>query len=70
MSKLNGMQIFELLSDVNDNLIVESVSPALLAGGATGAVAGLTGGAGVSSAGTVGATAAKGGFAAWLVRGG
>ena len=70
MSKLNGMQIFELLSNVSDHLIVESVSPALLAGGATGAVAGLTGGAGASSAGTVGATAAKGGFAAWLVRGG
>ena len=64
MSKLNGMQIFELLSNVNDNLIAESVAPALLAGGATGAVAGLTGGAGASSAGTVGATAAKGGFAA------
>ena len=32
MSKLNGMQIFELLSDVNDNLIVESASPTLLAG--------------------------------------
>lgn len=70
MSKLNGMQIFELLSNVNDNLIAESVAPALLAGGATGAVAGLTGGAEASSAGTVGAAAAKGGFAAWLVRGG
>lgn len=70
MSKLNGMQIFELLSNVSDHLIVESVSPALLAGGATAAAAGLTGGAEVSSAGTVGATAAKGGFAAWLVRGG
>ena len=70
MSKLNGMQIFELLSNVSDHLIVESVSPALLAGGATAAVAGLTGGTGASSAGTVGATAAKGGFAVWLVRGG
>jgi hypothetical protein len=70
MSKLNGMQIFELLSNVSDHLIVESVSPALLAGGATGAVAGLTGGAGASSAGTVGAAAAKGGFAAWLAKGG
>lgn len=70
MSKLNGMQIFELLSNVNDNLIVESVAPALLVGGATGAVAGLTGGACASSAGTVGATAAKTGFAAWLAKGG
>lgn len=70
MSKLNGMQIFELLSNVNDNLIVESVAPALLVGGATAAAAGLTGGAGVSSAGTVGATTAKGGFAAWLAKGG
>ena len=40
MSKLNGMQIFELLSDLNDNLIVESVAPALLVGGATAAAAG------------------------------
>lgn len=79
MSKLNGMQIFELLSDVNDNLIVESVSPALLAGGATGAVAGLTGNAGASSVtgsvpaaagSTVAGTAAKTGFAAWLAKGG
>ena len=70
MSKLNGMQIFELLSDLNDNLIMESVAPALLAGGATGVVAGLTGGAYASSAGTVGATAAKGGFAAWMAKGG
>ena len=70
MSKLNGMQIFELLSNVSDHLIVESVSPALLAGGATGAVAGLTGGAGASSAGAVGAATAKGGFAAWLAKGG
>lgn len=70
MSKLNGMQIFELLSDLNDSLIVESVAPALLTGGATGAAAGLTGGADASSAGTVGATAAKGGFAAWLAKGG
>ena len=70
MSKLNGMQIFELLSDLNDNLIMESVAPALLAGGATGAVAGLTGGAYASSAGTVGVTAAKTGFAAWLAKGG
>ena len=70
MSKLNGMQIFELLSDLNDNLIMESVAPALLVGGATGVVAGLTGGAYSSSAGTVGATAAKGGFAAWLAKGG
>ena len=65
MSKLNGMQIFELLSNVSDHLIVESVSPALLAGGATGAAAG------VSSAGTASATAtAKAGFGAWLAKGG
>ena len=65
MSKLNGMQIFELLSNVSDHLIVESVSPALLAGGATGAAAG------VSSAGAASATAtAKAGFGAWLAKGG
>ena len=63
MSKLNGMQIFELLSDVNDNLIVESASPTLLAGGATAAAAGA------SSAGTA-SVAAKTGFAAWLAKGG
>ena len=65
MSKLNGMQIFELLSNVSDHLIVESVSHALLAGGATGAAAG------VSSAGAASATAtAKAGFGAWLAKGG
>lgn len=42
MSKLNGMQIFELLSNVSDNLIVESTPPALLVGGATAAAAGVT----------------------------
>ena len=69
MSKLNGMQIFELLSDLNDNLIVESVAPALLAGGATAAAAVVTAGAKASSAGAVSATA-KTGLGAWLAKGG
>ena len=68
MSKLNGMQIFELLSNVSDNLIVESVSPALLVGGATGVAAGAAVGAG-ETAGTATATA-KVGFGAWLAKGG
>lgn len=66
MSKLNGLQIFELLSNLNDDLIVESVSPALLAGGATGVVAGLT----ESGVGTASANAAKTGLGAWLAKGG
>lgn len=69
MSKLNGMQIFELLSNVNDNLIVESVAPALLVGGATAAAAGVTVGVKTSSAGAASATA-KTGFGAWLAKGG
>lgn len=68
MSKLNGMQIFELLSNVNDNLIVESVAPTLLVGGATTAAAGLTGAASTSA--SAGAAAAKAGFGAWLAKGG
>ena len=40
MSKLNGMQIFELLSSVNDSLILESCAPLITAGGtAAGATA-------------------------------
>ncbi len=69
MSKLNGMQIFELLSNVNDDLIAESVAPDLLAGGATAAAAGATAGAKASSAGAA-TVAAKTGFAAWLAKGG
>lgn len=65
MSKLNGMQIFELLSDVDDSLIAESVAPALLVGGATVGAASMAG-----TLNTTASTAAKTGFGAWLAKGG
>lgn len=71
MSKLNGMQLFALLSDVNDHLITESISPVLMAAGA-GAGAALDAMPGqehlFSLSGTE--TAAKAGFGAWLAKGG
>ncbi len=80
MSKLNGMQILELLSDVNDSLIIESVPAAWLAGGgAVTAAAGVTEVLNTASTTTVTATttatatattAAKAGFGAWLAKGG
>ena len=75
MSKLTGRQIFELLSDVNEGLILESVDPALLTAGGALATAGAAGGTylgGASGSGTVTATAsaAKTGLGAWLAKGG
>ncbi len=73
MSKLNGMQLFELLSDLNDNLITESVSPALLAGSTAAAatsISEIVGGASAGAAGTTASAAAKVGFGAWLAKGG
>ncbi len=65
MSKLNGMQIFELMSDMDDSLIAESAaSVAFLASTAVGTAA---------VAGTMSTTAAapaKAGFGAWLAKGG
>ena len=58
MSKLNGLQIFALLSDLNDGLIVESVAPALLTGG------------GVASHSVGSGSTIKRGFGAWLAKGG
>ena len=73
MSKLNGMQIFELLSNVNDSLIEESVAPALLEGGAAATAVTLseiTGGASSGTVGTAASAAAKTGFGAWVAKGG
>ena len=58
MSKLNGLQIFALLSDLNDGLIVESVAPALLTGG------------GVASHSVGSGSTIKRGLGAWLAKGG
>ncbi len=73
MSKLSGMQIFELLSDVNDSLITESISPILTT------AAGTTAGAAAKS--TVdpstlyripapNAPSVHAGFVGWLAKGG
>ena len=58
MSKLNGLQIYALLSDLNDGLIVESVAPALLTGG------------GIASHSVGSGSTIKRGFGAWLAKGG
>ncbi len=65
MSKLNGMQIFELMSDVNDNLIAESAATAVLLGSAAAGTAAMAG-----SMSTSAAAPAKAGFGAWLAKGG
>ncbi|MBQ3506975.1 MAG: leucine-rich repeat protein [Clostridia bacterium] len=75
MSKLNGIQIFALLSDVHDNLIVESIAPTLLTGGVTVGAAALIDKMNTSDAAAADPSVAlpgkaKGGFGAWLVRGG
>ena len=66
MSKLNGMQIFELMSDMNDELIAESSAAALLVGSAAVGTAALAG----STAASASAAAPKAGFGAWLAKGG
>ena len=74
MSKLNGMQIFELLSSVNDSLILESCAPLITAGGtAAGATATALTKDTVLSTGATASTAsaaAKVGFGAWVAKGG
>ena len=65
MSKLNGMQIFELMSDLNDNLIAESAAASLLLGSAAVGTAAMAGSATTSAAAPV-----KAGFGAWLAKGG
>ena len=65
MSKLNGMQLFELLSDVNDNLIVESSAASLLVGSAAAGTAAMAG-----TTTTSASAATKAGLGSWLAHGG
>lgn len=67
MSKLTGMQIFALLSDVKDGLILESAAP-LITAGAT--AAGTAGTIVLGDTTATASTAAKAGFGAWVAKGG
>jgi hypothetical protein len=67
MSKLTGMQIFALLSDVKDGLILESTAP-LITAGAT--AAGTAGTIVLGDTTATASTAAKAGFGAWVAKGG
>ena len=66
MSKLNGMQIFELMSDMDDSLIAESAAPAAFLAATAVGTAAVAGTMSTSAS----ASSAKAGFGARLAKGG